>query len=629
MAPSQSHVIGLGLLLSAMACSAAVAQSDESIGEPGRGTDGTNPLRNVYFGEQHLHTSNSPDAFVIGVRASWDDAYNYAMGNEIKLSTTGEVIKKQTPYDFIAITDHAEYFGVMPRMLDPDDELSKTDLAKQLQDPNADPRAPDSAINQILGSLITGNPMEEYVSPELQIDNWANYVETADKYYKPGEFTTLYAWEWTSIPNGRNMHRNVFFRDKAPEAPFTAFDSIYPEDLWTYQEIHRGRGRDNLAIPHNGNVSDGWMYAEDTFLGGPMDARHAARQLANEPLTEIAQTKGTSDTHPALSPNDEFADFELFPNMINVGQPAQIQNGYIRQGLARGMALEAKLGANPFKMGIVAGSDSHSGYSPNEENNFHGSHGILDDKPEARLNPAKNASGDVAAAVSSGGTTAVWAEENTREAIFDAMKRKETYGTSGSLIRLRFFGGWDFPATLTDDESFVQQAYDSGVPMGGDLAEKPEAAEAPTFAIWALKDPDGANLDRVQIIKAYVNKWGRPGEKIFDVIWSDQEQRQIDDETGKLPPVGNTVDIQTATYTNDIGATQLRAVWRDPEFDPAQRALYYVRVLEIPTPRWSTYDAAELGVEPPEAVQATIQERAWSSPIWYTPAPEILAAAAN
>ena len=613
--------------LSALLCTASLstmAIAQDSVGEPGRNNDGPNPLKNVYFGEQHLHTANSPDAFVIGVRGTWDDAYNWAMGNEIQLSTSGATIQKQTPYDFVGITDHAEYFGVMPSLIDPESDLSQTDLAKNLQDPNADPTAPDSAINQILGSLVSGVPMQEFVSPELAIGNWARYVETADKYNKPGEFTTLYAWEWTSIPNGRNMHRNVYFRDKAPEAPFTAFDSIYPEDLWTYQEIHRARGRENLAIPHNGNVSDGWMFSENKFLGGPIDARYAARQQANEPLTEIMQTKGTSETHPHLSPNDEFAGFELFNNMINVGKPSQLRNGFIRQGLVRGMILESKLGHNPFKMGIVSGADSHSAYSPNEENNFHGSHGVLDDKPESRLNPTPNPSGDIAAVVSSAGATAVWAEENTREAIFDGMRSRETYGTSGPLIKLRFFGGWDFADDLTTTENFVQTAYDTGVPMGSDMTQQPEGGGAPTFAVWALKDPNSGNLDRIQIVKGFISKWGRPDEKIYDVVWSDQDTRQPDANTGKVPAVGNTVDVANATYTNDIGATQLRATWTDPDFDPNQKALYYVRVLEIPTPRWSTYDAAALGVEPPAGIDPAIQERAWSSPIWYTPPQEVL-----
>lgn len=583
----------------------------QSIGEPGRQDDGPNPLKNVYFGEEHIHTSASPDAFVVGTRGTWEDAYNYAMGKEITLSTTGEKIKKSTPYDFIGITDHAEYFGVMPSLIDPNSSLSNSELAKLMQsDPNA-------AAGQVIASLLSGEPMKEYYTPELIRSSWESYVETANKFNKPGEFTTLIAWEWTSIPNGRNMHRNVFFKDGGPEIPFTAFDSQYPEDLWTYQEIQRNMGHDNIAISHNGNVSDGWMYAPYEFLGGKITARNAARQQMNEPLTEIIQTKGASETHPYLSPNDEFAGFELFTNMINVGMPSQIRYGYYRQGLAEGMKLENELGANPYKMGVVAGADSHSAYSPNEEFNFHGSHALLDDKPKKRLNPERNASGDVAAAVGSAGVTAIWAEENTRESLFDAMKARETYGTSGTLIRLRFFGGWDYPVNIINDADFVKKAYQRGVPMGSDLKPNESGSKAPTFAVWALKDPESGNLDRIQIVKVFLNQWNRPDEKIYNVAWSDD--RKMDSKTGKLPPVGNTVNIKKATYTNKIGDSQLSAVWTDPDFDPNQKAAYYVRVLEIPTPRWSTYDAVKLGVEPLKEVPATIQERAWSSPIWYTP----------
>ncbi|MEE9602875.1 MAG: DUF3604 domain-containing protein [Thermoguttaceae bacterium] len=592
--------------------------TSQSIGEPGRSSGKPNPLKNVYFGEQHIHTRNSPDAFAMGTRGTWDDVYRYAMGEETTLSTTGQKIKKSTPYDFVGLTDHAEYFGVMPRLIDPNDPLSKSDFAKKLQGPDASSNAPDSPINIILGTILTATPMEVYVTPEILISNWADYVKTANKYNKPGKFTTLIGYEWTSIPNGRNMHRNVFFRDDTgPTVPFSSFDSIHPEDLWTYQEIQRNAGHDNIAIPHNGNVSDGWMYSPHKFLGGLMDARYAARQARNEPLTEIIQTKGSSDTHPAFSPNDEFANFELFPNMINVGQASQIKYGYVRQGLVEGMIIEEKLGSNPYKMGIVSGADSHSAYSNNEEFNFYGSHAKADDTPQKRLSPIPNPSGDVGARVGSAGATAVWAEENTRASIFDAMKRKETYGTSGTLIRLRFFGSWDFPADLVKDSDFVQQAYDYGVPMGSDLPAKPDTAKAPTFAVWALKDPETGNLDRIQIIKGWVNKWGRASEKIYDVALSDG--RAVDPKTGKAPPVGNTVDIKKATYTNDIGDTQLAAVWTDPDFDPAQHVVYYVRVLEIPTPRWSTYDSARHNLPLSTEVPPTIQERAWSSPIWYTP----------
>ena len=574
--------------------------TDQSPGEPGRSSSKPNPLKNVYFGEQHLHTQNSPDAFAAGGRQTWDDAFRYGRGDEVELRTTtsNNKIKRRTPYDFMAVTDHAEYFSVMRRLIDPKDPLAKTDLAKRLQ--KQDP----TAVLDILHSIITSTAMPEYVAPELLKSNWEEFIKVANKYNDPGTFTTLIAFEWTSIPNGRNMHRNVFFRnDTGPRAPFSAFDSIYPEDLWTYQEVQRNAGVENFAIPHNGNVSDGWMYSPNKFLGGPMDARYARRQQANEPLTEMTQTKGSSDTHPALSPNDEFADFELYTNMINVGQPSQIKYGYIRQGLVEGMILEDKLGSNPFKMGIVSGADSHSGYSNNEEFDFHGSHGALEDTPKKRLNPVVNASGEMPSHLSSAGATAVWAEENTRGAIFDAMKAKETYGTSGTLIRLRFFGGWDYPTNLVKDENFVEKAYMNGVPMGQDLPKK--AGKAPTFAVWALKDPESGNLDRIQIIKGFINKWGLTDEKIYDVGWSDN--RKPDLKTGKLPPVGNTVDVKTAKYTNDIGDSQLSVVWTDPDFNPKQKAVYYVRVLEIPTPRWTTYDSVKSGLPIPEGIPATIQ----------------------
>jgi hypothetical protein len=585
----------------------------DSGGEPGRSSGKANPLKNVYFGEQHLHTSNSPDAFAAGSRQSWDDTFRYGRGEEVTLHTTAtdNKIKRRTPYDFMAITDHAEYFGVMPRMIDPKDPLSKSKLAKRLQ--KQDP----TAVMDILHDILTSTGRPELSSPELLEGNWQRYVKVANQYNDPGKFTTLIAFEWTSIPNGRNMHRNVFFRnDTGPTTPYSSFDSFHPEDLWTYLEAQRDIGKETFAIPHNGNVSDGWMYSPNKFLAGPMDARYAKRQQLNEPLTEIIQTKGSSDTHPAMSPNDEFANFEMFPNLINIGQPSQIKYGYVRQGLVQGMILENTLGSNPYKMGIVSGADSHSGYSNNEEFNFHGSHGALEDTPQKRLNPVADAAGDMPSRLGSAGTTAVWAAENTRGAIFDAMQSKEVYGTSGTLIRLRFFGGWEYSKNLVNDKKFVEKAYKGGVPMGQDLPKK--AGKAPTFAVWAQKDPESGNLDRIQIIKGFINKWGRTDEKIYDVALSDG--RKADPKTGKISPVGNTVDVKKATYTNDIGDSQLSAMWTDPDFDPAQKAVYYVRVMEIPTPRWSTFDSVASGLPIPEGIPATLQERAWSSPIWYTPA---------
>jgi hypothetical protein len=597
-----------------LACLAALpviasAQGDKAAAKP--------EDRKVLFGEQHLHTSASPDAFAIGTRGTWAEAYQWAMGKEVTLSTTGEKMKKSTPYDFVAITDHAEYFGVMPRLIDPKDPLSKSAFAKDLANPKESPTDPKAPVNVILESLLDSTGIPEYITSKMVQENWAKYVAVANKYNDPGKFTALIAFEWTSIPNGRNMHRNVFFRnDTGPKAPYSAFDSYFPEDLWTYLETQRTIGNECFAIPHNGNVSDGWMFSINKFLAGPMDARYAARQALNEPLFEMIQTKGQSETHPYLSPNDEFAGFEQFNNMINLGIPSQMKYGYARQGLVEGMILENKLGHNPYKMGIVAGADIHSGYSGNEEFNWHGAHGVLDDTPKKRLAPGSTTTGEPSTVVGSAGATGVWADENTRAGIFDAMKRKETYGTSGTLIRLRFFGGWDFPSDLVKSKSFPKNAYATGVPMGGDLTAKPASAKAPTFAVQAMKDPETGNLDRIQIVKGFVNRWGRPGEKVYDVVWSDK--RKVG-EDGKLPPVGNTVDIKTAKYTNDIGDSQLSAVWTDPDFDPTKKAVYYVRVLEIPTPRWSTFDAVKLGVALPTDVPATIQERAWSSPIWYTP----------
>ena len=567
-----------------------------------------------------MHTRNSFDAFTAGVTQTWEQAYRFGRGEEVELSTTGEKMKRRTPYDFVAITDHSEYYGVLWQLTDPKNPLSKSAFAKQLAKMRTDPKAAGPAVQKLILTLVNNDPIKEYVTPELRQGRWQDFIKTADKFNDPGKFTTLYAYEWTSIPNGANMHRNVFFKDKAAAVPFSSFDSILPEDLWTYLEIQRNQGIDVFAIPHNANVSDGWLFSENKFLGGPMDARYARRQQENEPLFEMHQTKGNSEAHPWLSPNDEFADFEPFPSLISLGTPSAIKGGFYRQGLITGMKLETKLGYNPYKMGAVAGADVHSGYQGNEEWDWKGAHGAQDDTPRKRLNPVPNASGENGYTVSSAGTTAVWATENTRDGIWNGMMSKETYGTTGTLIRLRFFGGWKYSKNLVKDKDFVKKAYKGGVPMGQDLPKK--AGKAPTFAVWALKDPESGNLDRIQIVKGWSDPAnGMPREKIYDVVWSDK--RKPDPKTGKLPPVGNTVDVSKATYTNTIGDTQLSTVWTDPDFDPGMKAVYYVRVLEIPTPRWSTYDAVKLGVEPPKGVPATIQERAYSSPIWYTPEQKI------
>ncbi len=601
------------LLALALSLGLGAAAHAESHGEPGRGSATPNPLNNVYFGEQHLHTVNSPDAFAFGTRSTPDEAYRFCKGEAVKKSTTGEMVKKSTPYDWCAVTDHAEYLGVMPLLLQPGHPLQQSEIGKLLAEGKG-----EEAFQQIITSASINQPISYMADPKVMAEAWTKQKEAAEKHNAPGTFTALVAFEWSSQPDSQNLHHNVFFRDGGPDATFTAFDSVHREDLWTYQEAQRKKGHDNFSIPHNGNVSNSLMYAPQQSDGSPIDQKWAERSTRNTVATEIVQTKGASETHPALSPYDEFADFETsFKHLLGSGGVlGRIDHSFIRRALIDGVGFQEMIGANPFKYGIVAGADSHNAMSTNEEFNYPGVHGNTDKTAKIRLTAGRTVAGEAPKDFGTPGATGVWAPENTREAIFDAIKRKETYGTSGPLIRLRFFGGWGYPAGLAKDPAFVQKAYDGGVPMGGDLPAKPAATQAPSFVVWALKDPESGNLDRIQIVKGWY-KNGQGWEKIYDVALSDG--RKADPKTGNVPPVGNTVNVKTARYTNSIGDSQLAAVWTDPDFDPSLHAVYYVRAIEIPTPRWSTYDAVTLGMPVPDDVPATIQERAWSSPIWYTP----------
>ena len=611
-----AHTVLFAVMISASAMAA------DSRGEPGRSSGKANPLKNVYFGEQHLHTQDSPDAYSMGTRNTVEDAYNFAQGKAIKKNTSGEMVQKKTPYDWVAITDHAEYMGILPQLSDPNSELLKKhgdySIIKMIL--SGDPAQGQEAFAQIAVGLTTNKPDPVFNDPAITKSVWQNHKDLANKYYQPGKFTTLIAFEWTSIPANQNLHRNVFFRDDSgPEAVFSAFDSDRPEDLWTYIQAQRDAGKQVFAIPHNANLSNGLMFAPRNSEGQPIDARYATLRASMEPVTEIIQTKGQSDTHPALSPNDEFAGFEKqYSHMIGTNPPvlSRINYGYVREALINGVGYQEYLGVNPFKLGIVAGADAHTAFSDNEEFNYTGVHGAVDATTKVRMSGAGQTAGESATFFGSPGATAVWATENTREGIFDGIANKESYGTSGPLIRLRFFGGWNYADNLVADDSFVKNAYAKGVPMGQDLPKMSANAKAPTFAVWALKDPDSGNLDRIQIIKGWYQN-GYPQEKVYDVVWSDN--RKINAKTGKLPAVGNTVDIKNASYTNTIGDNELAAVWTDPDFKPEHHAVYYVRVLEIPTPRWTTYDAKKMGIDPPDGVDASIQERAWSSPIWYTP----------
>ena len=574
-----------------------------------------NSERDAYFGETHIHTSWSFDAYVFGNTVTGpEDAYKFALGQTIK-HPAGYDIKITRPLDFMAVTDHSEYAGTVRLANDPNSDISKLPIAEKLK---VRSREDIMKVYLFLGnSIMEKKPLTELTTPAVAGSVWKQVVATADKYYQPGKFTTFAAYEWSSTPDNRNMHRNIIFLNskKVPEVPFSSIDSDHPEDLWNWMDTQRKAGNELLAISHNANLSDGIMFPlEVDSKNRPIDAAWAQERINNEPLTEIHQLKGTSETTPVLSPNDEFADYELLSYFFGgVERNPKIHGSYVREAWENGVAMQDSHGYNPYKMGVVGASDSHNTAAGYSQNDYFGGHGLLDAAPQQRLSGKKEAGLNMGL-LSTAGLGGVWAEENTRESIFAAMQRKETFGTSGVRIKVRFFGGWDYKSDVLREKDWVKTGYANGVPMGGDL--KPKAGQAPTFIVWAVKDPDDANLDRIQIIKGWT-KSGQIFEKIYDVAWSGN--RKPDPATGKVPAVGSTVDVKNATYTNAIGAVELKKVWRDPDFDPTLDAFYYVRVLQIPTPRWSTYDAKKLGVPPPNWVSATVQERAWTSPIWYTP----------
>jgi hypothetical protein len=592
--------------------------------------------REAYFGETHVHTGWSFDAYIFGNTATGPaDAYKYATGETIK-HPLGFPIKITTPLDWMGVTDHSEYAGTVKEANTPGSALSKLPIAEQLK-----VRTPADIQRIYLwlgGTIVDRKPIKELISPEVAGNIWKQNNDIANQYNKPGKFTALCSYEWTSTPDNRNMHRNVFFRDcaKVPELPFSSIDSSAPEDLWAWMDGQRTAGNTLLAISHNANLSDGIMFPMDVdFKGRPIDKVWADSRDRNERLTEMKQIKGASETHPLLSPNDEFANFEILSYLLGdpTGRFPHIPGSYIRDALKTGITMQDTRGYNPYKMGFVGGSDSHNTGVPYRQQNFFGGHARADGGLKERMAGHLFAGLDVRLE-NPAGLTGVWADENTRASIFDAMQRKETFATSGPRIKLRFFGGWEyaqeaqvaqrrefwkFTPDWIKDRLWVKTAYAQGVAMGGDLAPLPAGKKSPSFAVWAVKDPTSGNLDRIQIVKGWA-KDGQSFEKIFDVVWSGK--REPDSITGKVPAIGSTVDIKQATYKNSIGSTELKAVWSDPEFDPALNAFYYARALEIPTPRWTTIQAKEVGIEPPQVVAATIQERAWSSPIWYTPTSE-------
>jgi Protein of unknown function (DUF3604) len=580
-----------------------------------------NPERNAYFGETHVHTSWSLDAWLGGDRITDPgDAYKYFKGEPIK-HPMGYDVKIDTPLDWAGVTDHSEYVGVTRLANDPNSSISKLAVAQPLILKNDSIAEFQRVFEYCLDHLIGKPPVKALMSPEVARTVWKENIELADKANEPGKFTAFCSYEWTAMPNNMNLHRNIFFKDcsKVPEMPFSALDSYHPEDLWIWMDGQRKAGHELLAISHNANLSDGRMYPTDVdSKGRPIDAAWATSRERNEPLIEMKQMKGTSETHPLLSPNDEFANFEIMSFLLGnpQGRIPHIVGSYTRQALKDGLTMQDTKGFNPYKLGFAAGSDSHNTAVPYRQNNFFGQAGFTDGTPQLRLS-GRVFSGMDPRIIGTGGLTGVWAEENTRASIFEAMHRKETFAVSGPHIKVRLFGGWGYNADMIADKDWIKTGYANGVPMGGDLP--PPTSKAPTFMVWAVKDPTSGNLDRIQIIKGWT-KSGQSFEKVYDVVWAGD--RKPDKFTGIVPPIGNTVDVADATYTNTIGSVELKAVWSDPHFDPSLHAFYYARVIEIPTPRWTTIQAKQLGVAPPDVVPATLQERAWSSPIWYAPSDE-------
>jgi hypothetical protein len=589
----------------------------------------TRPL----FGDTHLHTGFSMDAGAFGARLTPIDAYRFAHGEEVT-SNSGQPVKLSRPLDFLVVADHSDGMGFFPLLMGGDPELLATPQGRKWYDQIKGGQGADAAMDIIVsfgqGKMPKGFPLPGTRSYRSA---WQKTIEAAEKYNDPGRFTAFIGFEWTSNTGGNNLHRNILFREGGAKAglvePYTTLKPLgsdNPEDLWRWLAATEEKtGSEVLAIAHNGNLSNGNMFPIIEAFGKKIDRNYAETRARWEPLYEMTQTKGTGEAHPYLSPNDEFANFEIWDKSNLDGSVPKTKDmlefEYARSALKNGLMLEATLGSNPYKFGMIGSSDAHTGLSAVEEDNFFGKTAPQEPSPERMTKVfIKNAKTGVTVMdweVGASGYAAVWANENTRASIFDAMKRRETYATTGPRMVVRFFGGWDFESSDAHNRMPAAIGYAKGVPMGGDLDNAPKD-KSPTFIAAALKDPFGANLDRIQIIKAWTDKNGKVQERVYDVAVSGS--RTIDKNGQCKTAVGSTVDVENATWTNTIGAPELITVWKDPDFDPAQRALYYVRVLEIPTPRWTAYDARRFGTKPLEGTRMTLQERAYTSPIWYTPA---------
>ena len=617
--------LGLVPILVGLSAVIAVSVARAEDGQYSVGVDKDHP-KNVYWGDTHLHTQNSADAYsLMNTMLSPDDAYRFARGQELT-AHNGMRVRLRRPLDFLVVSDHASFLGGYYRFFKGDPLVVNTDVGRRW----AGYEHPGQLLGDFAGSI---NEPEKYTAlPEKTIKAiWQDVAETSDRNNMPAQFTALTGYEWTSAIDGNNLHRVLIFKDGADIAgqmrPFSANDSTDPEDLWAaLADYEKKTGGEVLAIPHNGNLSNGLMFSDKTIPGEPLTKSYAQTRARWEPIYEVTQVKGDSEAHPTLSPDDEFADFENW-DWDNIGrtEPKEdwmLPQEYARGALKLGLKYDADLGANPFKFGLIGSTDSHTSLATAGEDNFFGKF------PESEPGPERSAtrmSGSLGWRgrplwqnwrMVASGLAAVWATENTREALFEAMKRKEVYATTGSRITVRFFGGWEYANKILERPNYIELAYAQGVPMGSDLTNAPDG-KAPTFIAVAAKDPDGANLDRIQIIKGWLDTGGKLQETVYELALSDG--REVKKLLGKASLVGNTVNIADASYTNSIGDPQLSAVWTDPDFDPSERAFYYVRVIEIPTPRWSAHDAKFFDLDLPDDVPMVIQDRAYTSPIWYTP----------
>jgi hypothetical protein len=586
----------------------------------------------VFWGDTHLHTDLSFDAGAAGNRLGPDAAYRFARGEQVTTST-GQKAKLSRPLDFLVVADHSDNMGFFPDLLAGKPHILSDPQGKDWYERLRAGEGAPVAL-ELVGMFAQGTfPKALLYTPDSAPYKsvWQTIVNAAEKYNDPGKFTAFIGYEWTSLIQGNNMHRVVIYRDGGDKGgqmvPYTTMEpqgSTNPRDLWKWLMAYEEKtGGDVLAIAHNGNLSNGIMFPlEAQYDGTVLDEEYVTRRAKWEPLYEATQIKGDGEAHPFLSPNDEFADYETWDvgnlDVSEAKTDAMLAGEYAREALKRGLSIETALGTNPYKFGMIGSTDSHTSLATTQEDNFFGKHSGAEPSPTRMLHPfMKTESGTIYGwQMVASGLAGVWATENTREAIFDAMERKEVYGTTGTRLAVRFFGGWHFTDQDLNSRQPAFAGYEKGVPMGGDLAAKPDDAEAPTFMVYALRDPVGANLDRIQVIKGWLDETGKTQEKVYDVAWSGDRQPG---EDGKVPAVGNTVDVANANWTNTIGASELGTVWTDPDFDPAQKAFYYARVIEIPTPRWSTYDAFRFGIDIPEGAPTSTQDRAYTSPIWYTP----------